>query len=131
MRARLTLSLAVLGCAFLPSTAAAGLIALRIEFRADAAATPRILTLRCAAEASGTVASPALACRRLQRLGAAAFRPPPPRTACTEIFGGPSSARITGNYLGRSLWVRLRRENGCEIARWQRVAFLLPQPASP
>jgi len=115
----------------LPATASAGLIDLRIRFQADAGTKPRLFTLRCADRATGTVPHPADACRRLQRLGDGAFRPTPPGTACTEISGGPSTARVTGIYLGRPLWVRLRRDNGCEIARWQRVGFLLPRPAAP
>ena len=123
--------LLVLVCAAFPTTASAGLIVLKIEFRADAGSKPRVLTLRCAEKATGTVRNPAAACARLQHLGRGAFRPTPPNTACTEIFGGPSTARITGSFLGFPLWVKLSRSNGCEIARWQRVAFLLPQPASP
>jgi hypothetical protein len=118
-------------CAAFPPSASAGLIALKIEFRANAGSKPRVLTLRCAARATGTVRNPVAACARLQRLGPKAFRPTPPNTACTEIFGGPSTARITGTFLGFPLGVELGRGNGCEIARWQRVAFLLPQPASP
>ena len=129
--ARRLVLLFVVACAVLPASASAGLIALRIEFRADGGSQPRILTLRCAAKASGTVPNPAAACERLQRLGRAAFRPTPPDTACTEIFGGPSTAKITGTFLGAPLWVKLSRTNGCEIARWQRVAFLLPRPGSP
>jgi hypothetical protein len=113
------------------ASASAGLIALKIEFRADAGSKPRVLTLRCAERATGTVRRPMIACARLQRLGPAAFRPTPPNAACTEIFGGPSTAKITGTFLGFPLWVKLGRGNGCEIARWQRVAFLLPQPAGP
>lgn len=128
---RLPLILLVLACAALPANASAGLIALRIDFRADADAAPRILTLRCGERVTGTVPRPAAACRRLQQLGPGAFRPTPPGTACTEISGGPSTARITGIYFGRPLWVRLRLDNGCEIARWQRVSFLLPRPAPP
>jgi hypothetical protein len=115
----------------LVTSASAGLIALKIEFRADAGSKPRVLTLRCAAKATGTVPNRAAACARLHRLGPTAFRPTRPNTACTEIYGGPSIARITGTFLGFPLWVKLSRGNGCEIARWQRVAFLLPQPASP
>ena len=118
-------------CVVAPATAAAGLIELRVEFRADAASQPRVLTLRCAEKATGTVRNPAVACGRLHRLGRAAFLPTPRNTACTEISGGPSTARITGLVLGFPLWVKLSRMNGCEIARWQRVAFLLPRPASP
>ena len=113
------------------TTASAGAIDLRIAFRADATSTPRVFTLRCGARSTGTVPLPTAACTRLQKLGANAFRPTPPVTACTEIYGGPSTARVTGTYLGRQLWVRLRLDNGCEIARWQRVAFLLPKPAPP
>jgi hypothetical protein len=67
----------------------------------------------------------------LQQLGDDAFRPVPTETACTAISGGPSTARVSGIYFGRPIWVRLRRDNGCEIERWQRVAFLLPPPSSP
>jgi hypothetical protein len=115
----------------LPATASAGLIDLRIRFQADAGAKVQLLALRCADRATGTVRHPADACRRLQRLGDDAFRPTPPDTACTEISGGPSTARVTGIYFGRPIRVRLRRDNGCEIARWQRVAFLLPRPSAP
>lgn len=127
--------IALLVAAAAPATASAsasaGLIDLRIRFQADATAAPQRFTLRCTDRATGTVPRPAVACARLQRLGDGAFRPTPPRTACTEISGGPSTARVTGIYLGRPIWVRLRRDNGCEIARWQRVAFLLPPPAAP
>jgi hypothetical protein len=106
-------------------------IDLHIRFQAEPAASTRVSTLRCADRATGTVPHPAAACERLRRLGDGAFRPTPPQTACTEISGGPSTARVTGIYNGRRIWVRLRRDNGCEIARWQRVAFLLPRPVAP
>ncbi len=131
MRRRLSVLLLTAACATFPAAASAGLIALRIEFRADAGARPRIFTLRCGEQMTGTVAHPAAACKRLQRLGPGAFRPTPSGTACTEISAGPSTARITGISFGRPLWVRFRLDNGCEIARWQRLSFLLPRPAPP
>jgi hypothetical protein len=131
MHGRLLLVLFVVICAALPATASAGSIELRIEFRADGGSPRRLLSLRCGQEAKGTVRDPIAACARLRRLGRAAFRPTPPNAACTEIYGGPSTARITGLLLGIPLWTRFSRSNGCEIARWQRVGFLLPRPASP
>lgn len=131
MSARRLVLLFAVAYAVLPASASAGLIALRIEFRGDAGSQPRVFTLRCAEKATGTVPNPATACSRLQRMGRAAFRPTPPDMACTEIYGGPSTARVTGTYFGSSVWVRLSRVNGCEIARWQRVAFLLPRPDAP
>ncbi len=131
MRGRLLLFIIAFSCAVLPATASAGRIALRIQFRAEPGAVPRILTLRCGERPAGTVPRPASACARLQRLGEGAFTPTPAGTACTEISGGPSEARVTGTYVGRPLWVKLTLANGCEIARWQRVAFLLPPPSAP
>jgi hypothetical protein len=131
MRGRLFLCTIAFAFAAVPATASAGLISLRIQFRAEPGASPRILTLRCGERPTGTVARPAASCARLQRLGEGAFRPTPAGTACTEISGGPSEARVTGTYFGRRLWVKLTLANGCEIARWQRVAFLLPPPSAP
>ena len=128
---RAVTTLAALVALALPGAAAAGTIDLQITYRDDETASPRSLTLRCGAFPSGTVRQPAEACRRLRRLGERAFAPTPPGAACTEIFGGPSRAVVTGSFLGRRLSVRLRRDNGCEIARWQRVSFLLPRPAAP
>jgi hypothetical protein len=66
-------------------------------------------------------------CRNLAGLTADQLAPVPPGTACTQIFGGPQTARVVGRYRGRRLWVTFRRRNGCEINRWARVAFLFPR----
>jgi hypothetical protein len=113
-----------------PGSASSGMIDLRITFQADASTAPRTFTLRCGTRSTGTVPRPAVACGRLRELGESAFRPAPPDMGCADIWGGPSTARVAGTYLGRRLWVRLRLVNGCEIARWHRVGFLLPPPAA-
>ena len=111
----------------LPGVALAGVIDLRIAFRAQEGSPPRMLVLRCAAaQLDGTVRDPAAACRRLQRLGASAFARRRGVSHAPQIFGGPSTARVTGHTSVARVWVRLRATDGCEIARWQRVAFLLP-----
>jgi hypothetical protein len=71
------------------------------------------------------VIQPVLACRRLLAAGRGIFAPTPGGIACTMIYGGPQEALITGTLRGEKVWTRLRRRNGCEIARWNRVAFLL------
>jgi hypothetical protein len=83
-------------------------------------------TLSCA-PASGTVPHPVRACRLLGRLGAAAFAPTPPGTACTEIYGGPAQAHVVGRVGGRRVDAQLRLSNGCEIARWNRVRLVVPR----
>jgi Subtilisin inhibitor-like len=110
--------------------AASGTTALRIVYRADANATPRVFTLRCD-PAGGTVAHPPEACRRLARLGRAAFRPVPTGLLCTQIYGGPQEAIVTGTVAGGRVWATFRRRDGCEIARWSRLGFLFPTPSSP
>lgn len=52
----------------------------------------------------------------------------PPQRACTQIFGGPQTARVTGELNGETVDRRFSRENGCRIAEWDRLAAagLLP-----
>jgi hypothetical protein len=80
-------------------------------------------TLRCA-PAGGTLPNAAAACRRLAAL-AAPFAPTPKGMACTMIYGGPQAARVTGTFRGRRIWATFHRRDGCELARWNRIAFLL------
>jgi hypothetical protein len=64
-------------------------------------------------------------CARLEAGGRALFRPTPPDMACTLIYGGPEVALVRGRLNDRSVWARFTRRDGCAIARWNRVAFLL------
>jgi len=106
--------------------AAGGTTSLRIAVRATPDATPRVLTLHCN-PARGTVPRPGAACRRLLAAGRAIFAPTPAGTACSQIYGGPQLAVVTGMLAGRKVWATFRRRDGCEVARWNRVAFLLGQ----
>ena len=53
-----------------------------------------------------------------------ALEPVPPETACTQIFGGPERAEVTGLFRGRDVDATFDRSNGCEIDRWDRLAAL-------
>lgn len=87
----------------------------------------QVWTLRCAPP-GGTLPAPARACRRLARLGAAAFAPIPEDAVCTQIYGGPQVALVRGVVSGRRVWARLSRRDGCQIARWDRLSpWLLPR----
>ena len=104
--------------------AADGATALRVAVRASPGATPHVTTLRCD-PARGTVPKPGSACRRLLAGGRALFAPTPPGVACTQIYGGPQVAVVSGTLAGRRIWATFRRRDGCEVTRWDRVAFLL------
>jgi hypothetical protein len=71
----------------------------------------------------GTLPRPAAACSQLTP---EALRPLPRDTICTQIYGGPQRARVTGRVDGRAVDARFSRSNGCEIHRWDSVRFLFP-----
>ncbi len=45
--------------------------------------------------------------------------------ACTELYGGPESARVRGTIAGEPLDVTVTRSDGCGIADYQRLFGLL------
>ncbi len=81
-------------------------------------------TLRCG-PVGGTLPRRAAACTALARLDSP-FRPVPEGSVCTQIYGGPEEALVRGRHRGRSVYARFNRGDGCNIARWNRVAFLFP-----
>jgi hypothetical protein len=117
---------AVIALALSPGIAhaAAGTTALTIVVHAAPEATPLVLALRCTPP-RGSVTTPKAACRRLLSAGRTIFAPTAPGTACSQIYGGPEVAVITGTLDGRRVWASFRRRDGCELARWDRVSFLL------
>ena len=80
-------------------------------------------TLRCA-PAGGTLPHRAAACRQLMRLKTP-FAPVRKDLACTEIYGGPAEALVTGRFRGGLVRATFNLQNGCEIGRWNRLRFLL------
>ena len=64
-------------------------------------------------------------CPEIAALDAADLAPVPTGMACTEIYGGPETATISGTLHGDAVHATLRRSNGCEIERFNRVARLL------
>ncbi len=84
-----------------------------------------IWTLNCD-PAGGTHPEPATACGVLGANGAKALPAPSPDTACTEQYGGPQKAKITGTWRGKAVNAELSLENGCQISRWSALLGLLP-----
>jgi hypothetical protein len=82
----------------------------------------RSYTLSCAPVA-GTLRDRASACSKLSRF-THPFAGTPKDMACTEIYGGPQEALITGRFRGWSVRAHFSRKDGCEIGRWNRIRFL-------
>ncbi|HSK16264.1 MAG TPA: SSI family serine proteinase inhibitor [Gaiellaceae bacterium] len=49
----------------------------------------------------------------------------PPDTICTQVYGGPEEAEVTGVVDGARVQSAFSRQNGCEIDRWDRLAAVL------
>lgn len=58
------------------------------------------------------------ACAAIAAGGLAAFEPTPMDVACTEQWGGPQTATVTGTVDGETVNAEFSRTNGCEISRW-------------
>ena len=84
----------------------------------------RTYTLRCA-PAAGTLPKASAACTRLARM-THPFAPTRKDTVCTDLYGGPAEALVTGRLRGYTVSARFNRRNGCEAGRWSRVGFLFP-----
>jgi hypothetical protein len=87
-----------------------------------------VFTLSCP-DGGGSLPGAAAACKKLAKLGAAAFAPAPVGTACTMIYGGDQVATVTGSLDGKSIDASFSKVDGCEIDRWNRLDFLFPMDA--
>ena len=67
-------------------------------------------------------------CRLLGGLEARDLEPVPRRTACAQVYGGPGTARVTGELRDVPVTAEFDLTDGCEIARWRRNAALLGAP---
>jgi hypothetical protein len=79
-----------------------------------------------AAGPGSTLPDPSAALEAVQRFGEDIFFPKPgPPKMCTQQYGGPQVAVVTGWFLKRKVDSRFSRTDGCEIARWRAMAPLL------
>ncbi|WP_411109375.1 SSI family serine proteinase inhibitor [Streptomyces sp. c-19] len=85
--------------------------------------------LTCDDQAGGNHPARDNACERLDQLakeGVNPFKPVPADQLCTQVYGGPAVAHVTGTWQGRTIDARFSRANGCEIDRWQNLEPVLP-----
>lgn len=76
--------------------------------------------------AESTLPDPAGAVAAVERFGERIFFPTPgPPKLCTQQYGGPQVAVVTGHFGGRSVHSRFALTDGCEIARWRALSPLL------
>jgi hypothetical protein len=57
------------------------------------------------------------------------FQPDDPARACTELYGGPEEAHVTGTLEGRAVDHTVTRTDGCEIADYDKLFAALGHEA--
>ena len=89
---------------------------------------PQDWTLRCDGDSpSGSHPQPEAACEHLVAIENP-FAPLPTDLLCTEVYGGPQTALVSGVWNGEPVDLELSRRNGCEISQWDSLGPLLPGP---
>jgi hypothetical protein len=108
-----------------PSASAAADNDLLIELdRGDGTDRERY-TLTCVGVPAGDHPDPDAACAHLEGLEEP-FAPLPTDMACTEQYGGPETAHITGRWHAEDVDVELSRTDGCRISQWESLGPVLP-----
>ncbi|HEX2315443.1 MAG TPA: SSI family serine proteinase inhibitor [Thermomonospora sp.] len=95
---------------------------LTVEVRSAAKAAPTTWTLTCD-PVGGTHPQAAAACAALAKADNP-FAPVAKDAICTDIYGGPQVASVTGTWRGTKVDADFSRANGCELHRWDQVTPL-------
>jgi hypothetical protein len=94
-------------------------LTVRVDPDGTGAGKPRTAEVACDAAGDSKV------CGAVAQLTAEDFAPVDSQMACTQQYGGPETALVTGTFRGEEVTARFSRENGCAISRWQKVSELL------
>ena len=102
---------------------------LTIRLREDPAAGARefrLITVAGRIMQGSTLPAPEAALAQAEERGEDIFFPAPgPPRLCTQQYGGPQVAVVTGVFHGRAVDATFQRTDGCEIARWNAMSALL------
>jgi len=96
-----------------PPAAAVADLRVTLDRDGDGPEAPRAGQVRC------ETADESALCERIAALTPADFEPAPDNVACTQQFGGPEVAEVTGTVDGEPVTATFSRQDGCQIARWE------------
>ena len=99
---------------------------LAVAYDAGDGSAPVTWTLTCVGSVDGDHPDAEAACAHLHGVEDP-FAPLPEDRVCTEQYGGPQTARITGLWRGQPVDLEVSRTDGCRISQWQSLGPLLPQ----
>ncbi|AUZ86530.1 serine protease inhibitor [Arthrobacter agilis] len=107
---------------------------LTVTLQQDAAAEPVQYVLECVDGAPGpasTLPGAEAACAALARLGSTFFTARPSKDIiCTQQYGGPQTASISGEIDGTPVLAAFSLTDGCEISRWNKAQDILGAPGA-
>ena len=95
-----------------------------IEVINDGIGTTKSWTLNCQPN-GGSHPNRNAACLQLLKLGIKALSPTPAGYACSQIYGGPEKATLSGTWSGKKFRSTFSRTDGCQIARWEKLSQVL------
>jgi hypothetical protein len=106
---------------------------LRVQVRPMPGAAVRRATLTCdgSPAATGFITDSRAACALVSVAGKAQARlvaGSRPNQVCTQLYGGPQQAQVTGRIMGRPVDVTVTRADGCGVADWSLLEPLLGPP---
>lgn len=104
-------------------------VELHVTVTPEAGAEPRTYLLQCEGTTpsqASNVSKPEAACALMEESAQALFfTPPDPTLLCTQQYGGPQTATVTGSIHGRTVEAKFARTDGCEISRWNAMEPVL------
>jgi hypothetical protein len=108
-------------------------VRLTVVFTREDGAPRRVARLRCAgddARAAGYLhdLGAARACRLARGRAGLLASSPDSQRACTQVYGGPERARVSGRIGEHAIARSFARSDGCRIDEWARAMPLLPGP---
>lgn len=104
-------------------------IELRVKVTPQPGAEPHEYILQCDGTTpsdASNVPKPEEACALVEKSAQALFfTQADPTLQCTQQYGGPQTATVSGSVDGRPVQVEFARTDGCEISRWNALEPLL------
>ncbi|MFJ2619914.1 hypothetical protein [Glutamicibacter sp. NPDC087344] len=101
---------------------------LNIVIRDDGKSVSHEYRLLCNADQvleGSTLPTAKAACELLVAQPSILTEPADPNRMCTEIYGGPNTAEVTGTLNGKTVNTSFDRHNGCAIGDWDNAAPLI------
>lgn len=112
-----------------PAQAGQPTASLTIQVTSSPGKSAQRWTLQCG-PSGGNLPGAASACAALART-TDPFAPVPRGTMCSMIYSGPEKATVAGSWAGKPVNASFSRNNGCQTARWNKLASLFPAAVTP